>query len=145
MNGDEPAAFVWWQSALVVIGGLMALYAVLLILLWCYARKHPDTLTMKDALRLLPDLLRLLRSLAADKSQPAGVRAGVVLLLVYLLVPTDVVPDFLPVIGYADDVIIVALMLRFIIRRAGPDALVKHWPGNAGGLQVVMRLGGAGF
>ncbi|MHA7295120.1 YkvA family protein [Arthrobacter sp. HLT1-21] len=145
MNGDEPAAFVWWQSALVVIGGLVALYAVLLILLWCYARKHPDTLTMKDALRLLPDLLRLLRSLAADKSQPAGVRAGVVLLLVYLLMPIDVVPDFLPIIGYADDVIIVALMLRFIIRRAGPDPLVKHWPGNAGGLQVVMRLGGAGF
>ncbi|MHA7155994.1 YkvA family protein [Arthrobacter sp. TMN-50] len=91
-----------------------------------------------------PDLLRLLRSLAADKSQSAGVRAGVVLLLVYLLMPLDVVPDFLTVIGYADDVIIVALMLRFIIRRAGLDALVKHWPGNARGLQVVMRLGAPG-
>ncbi|NOJ61612.1 DUF1232 domain-containing protein [Arthrobacter sp. 260] len=144
MNGIEAVPFVWWQSVLAVVGGLLVLYAVLLILLWCYARKHPETLTMKDTLRLLPDLLRLLRSLTADRSLPSGVRIRLVLLLVYLLMPIDVVPDFLPVIGYADDVIIIALVLRSVIHRAGPGTLIKHWTGSTGGLQVVMRLAGSG-
>lgn len=49
MNGNEAAAFVWWQSLLAAVGVLLVLYAALLILLWCYARKHPEILTMKDA------------------------------------------------------------------------------------------------
>jgi uncharacterized membrane protein YkvA (DUF1232 family) len=74
---------------------------------------------MKEALRLLPDLLTLLRRLTADRALPPGCRIRLVLLLVYLASPLDLVPDFLPVIGYADDVIIVALVLRSVIRKAG--------------------------
>jgi uncharacterized membrane protein YkvA (DUF1232 family) len=70
---------------------------------------------MTDALRFLPDLLRLLRRLAADRTVPAGVRAALLLLLAYLLLPIDLVPDFLPVIGYADDVLLVALVLRLTV------------------------------
>lgn len=81
MNGNEATAIVWWQGMLGVAGGLLAVYLMLLILLWCYARKHPETLTMKDALRLLPDLLRLIRSFTADRSIPAGVRVRLVLVL----------------------------------------------------------------
>lgn len=134
----------WWQNILVALGGLVALYAALLILLWGYARKHPQTLTMKDALRLVPDLLRMLKSFSMDPSVPRGVRVRLVLLLFYLLLPIDVVPDFLPLIGYADDAIIVAVVLRSVIRRAGPDVLANHWPGSAEGLQVVMKLAGTG-
>lgn len=122
------------------IGGLLLVYVVLLLLLWRYARKHPETVTMKDALRLLPDLLRLLRRLLADKTLAAGVRIGPALLLAYLLSPIDLVPDFLPVIGYADDVIIVALVLRSVIARAGEDALRRHWPGTPDGLQLILKL-----
>jgi uncharacterized membrane protein YkvA (DUF1232 family) len=63
-----------------------------------------------------------------------------VLLLVYLALPIDLIPDFIPVVGYADDVVIVALVLRSATRRAGPAALVKHWPGTPEGLTALKRL-----
>ena len=127
-----------------IVGGVLLVYAILLFLLWGYARRHPETVAMKDALRLLPDLLRLLRRLLADKSLGAGVRIRLALLLVYLLSPIDIVPDFVPVLGYADDVIIVALVLRSVIARAGEDAVRRHWPGTPDGLQLILRLAGLG-
>jgi uncharacterized membrane protein YkvA (DUF1232 family) len=135
---------VSWETVAGAVGGVLLLYAVLLLLLWGYARRHPETVAMKDALRLLPDLLRLLRRLVADKTLGAGVRIRLALLLVYLLSPIDIVPDFLPVIGYADDVIIVALVLRSVIARAGGEAVRRHWPGTPDGLQLILRLAGVG-
>ena len=64
------------------------------------------------------------------------------LLLGYLLFPLDLVPDFLPVIGYADDVIVVGAALRSVIRRAEPDAVRRHWPGTEEGLVALWALTG---
>jgi uncharacterized membrane protein YkvA (DUF1232 family) len=64
------------------------------------------------------------------------------LLLVYLALPVDLIPDFIPVLGYADDAIVVALALRSVTRRAGSEALDKHWPGSTESLQAVQRLAG---
>ncbi|WP_427135125.1 YkvA family protein [Pseudarthrobacter sp. S9] len=97
---------------------------------------------MKDALRLLPDLLTLLRRLTADQALPRGIRVRLLALLIYLASPIDLVPDFLPVIGNADDAIIVALILRSGIRRAGIEALERHWPGTPAGLTLISRLAG---
>lgn len=133
-----------WEAVAGAVGGLLLVYIVLLLLLWGYARRHPETVTMKDAFRLLPDLLRLLRRLLADKTLGAGVRIRLALLLAYLLSPVDLVPDFVPVIGYADDVIIVALVLRAVIARAGEEALSRNWPGTPDGLQLILRLAGLG-
>lgn len=94
-------------------------------------------------MRLLPDLLRLLRRLAADGSLPRGVRVRLWLLLGYLALPIDLVPDFIPVLGYADDAIVVALVLRSVVRRAGADAVMRHWPGTPEGLAALQRLTGA--
>ncbi|NMM17223.1 MAG: DUF1232 domain-containing protein [Cellulomonas sp.] len=132
----------WWQIALGVVGGVLLVYVVLLALLWQYARTHPDTVQARDVLRLVPDLLRLLRSVAADPTVPRRARVGLVLLLAYLLMPFDLVPDMIPVIGYADDVVIVAVVLRAVVRAAGPDALARHWSGTPQGLAVVARLAG---
>jgi uncharacterized membrane protein YkvA (DUF1232 family) len=132
----------WWEIAAGVLAGLVAVYAILLLALWAYARRNPETVGMRDALRLLPDVLRVLRRLAADKSVARGVRIKLFLLLGYLAFPIDLVPDFLPLIGYADDVIIMALVLRSVIRSAGPDSLRRHWPGTPAGLAVVERLAG---
>ncbi|MFN3922670.1 MAG: YkvA family protein, partial [Pseudarthrobacter sp.] len=127
-----------WETVAGVAAGLLLAYAVLLVLLWIYARRHPETVTMKDALRLLPDLLRMVRRLAADRTLAAGVRVRLVLLLAYLLLPIDLVPDFVPVIGYADDAVIVALVLRSVLKRAGPGALERHWPGSPAGLEIIL-------
>jgi uncharacterized membrane protein YkvA (DUF1232 family) len=129
----------WVRPVVAVVGGVLLLWLVLLALLW---RRRPDELTARDALRLLPDVVRLVRRLAADRSLPRAVRTRLWLLLAYLLSPIDLVPDFLPVIGYADDVVVVAWALRSVVRRAGSGALERHWPGQPAGLTVVSRLAG---
>jgi uncharacterized membrane protein YkvA (DUF1232 family) len=133
---------MWWHTAVAILAGLLLIYATLVLLLWRYARRHPDTVTMRDALRLLPDLLRLIRRLAADPTVPTGVRVRLGLLIVYLASPIDLVPDFIPVLGYADDAIIIALVLRSVTKSAGPDALRRHWPGTPDGLQLIQQLAG---
>jgi uncharacterized membrane protein YkvA (DUF1232 family) len=104
--------------------------------------RRRDPTSLRGALRLLPDLVRLLRRLAADPNLPRGVRVRLALLLGYLVLPIDLVPDFVPVVGYADDAVVVALALRSVVRAAGPAALDKHWPGTPDGLTAVRRLAG---
>src|SRR3569832_2608961 len=120
----------WWRVLLGAAAGLVLVYLVLLALLWRYARAHPEAGGLRDALRLLPDLLRLLRRLLADGTLPTGVRVRVALLVAYLAVPFDLVPDVVPVIGYADAAVVVALVLRSVVRRAGAAALQRLWPGT---------------
>jgi uncharacterized membrane protein YkvA (DUF1232 family) len=113
----------WWTIPLGVVGGLVLIWAVLVAALWL---TKPADYDVKEALRLLPDLMRLVKRLASDPDTPRGVRLRLALLLVYLALPIDLIPDFVPVLGYADDAIIVALVLRSATRSAGPDALAKH-------------------
>jgi uncharacterized membrane protein YkvA (DUF1232 family) len=127
----------WWKVALGIAGGLVLVWSVLVAALWL---TKPGDYDLKEALRLLPDLIRLVKRLATDPDTPLGVRIRLALLLAYLALPIDVIPDFVPVLGYADDAIIVALVLRSATRTAGPDALAKHWPGTAEGLIALRRL-----
>jgi len=113
-----------------------------LALLAALVTARPKGSLLKEALRVLPDVLRLLRRLAGDRSLPRGVRARVWLLLVYLAIPFDLVPDFVPVLGYADDAIIVTAVLRSVVRRAGLGPVERHWPGSPDGLAAVVRLYG---
>lgn len=130
---------MWWHLAAGIAAGLALMWVLLLLVLW---RATPERTSLQEALRLLPDVLRLLRRLAGDKTLPRGVRVRLWLLLAYLAMPIDLVPDFIPVLGYADDAIVVALVLRSVARRAGPSALQRHWPGSPEGLAAVMRLVG---
>jgi uncharacterized membrane protein YkvA (DUF1232 family) len=130
---------MWWQTLLGVLGGLLLLYAVMLGILW---KVRPPETTLRDALRLLPDLLRLVKALAADTTLPRRIRIYLLLLLVYLASPIDLVPDFVPVLGYADDAVLVALTLRAVVRRAGADKVKQAWPGSPVGLAIVLRLTG---
>ena len=127
----------WWSVLLGIVGGLVLIWGVLMVALWLI---KPGDYDMKDALRLLPDLIRLAKRLATDPDTPRGVRIRLALLLGYLALPIDLIPDFVPVFGYADDAIIVAIVLRSATRRAGPDALAKHWPGTPEGLTALKRL-----
>src|ERR671919_632096 len=103
---------------------------------------RPKGNLLGEALRLLPDLLRLLRRLAADSDVPRGARVRLALVLGYLAIPFDLVPDFVPVLGYADDAIIVSLVLRSVVRRAGAPLVRRHWPGTDDGLAALGRLTG---
>jgi uncharacterized membrane protein YkvA (DUF1232 family) len=127
----------WWSVAIGAVAGVMLIWAGLVAALWL---AKPDEVGVRDALRLLPDLLKLLKRLASDPAMPRGVRVRLALLLAYLALPIDLIPDFIPVLGYADDAIIVAFVLRSVTRRAGSEALTRHWPGTPEGLAAVRRL-----
>ena len=63
-------------------------------------------------------------------------------LFVYLALPFDLVPDFIPVAGQLDDAIVVAVILRVVLRGGGPDLMREHWPGPESSLAFVMRVVG---
>lgn len=133
---------MWWHALVGVVAGLLVMYLILIVILWRAQRRQPDPAGLRDTLRLLPDVLRLLRRLAADPDVPRSVHIRLILLIAYLVSPVDLVPDFIPVIGYADDAFLVAITLRSIIRHAGPEAIERHWPGTPDGLRIVKRLAG---
>ncbi len=126
----------------VAIGLAVSLVALWLLLVLALAARRPSKQRIGEGLRLLPDVLRLVRRLSADPALPRGVRVRLWLLLAYLALPFDLIPDFLPVVGYADDAVIVAWTLRSVVRRAGMPALERHWPGSPDGLATVRRLAG---
>lgn len=130
----------WWADLLISLGAaVLAMWVALLVVLWRSGRGFGG---IAEAARLLPDVVRLVSRLARDGSLPRSVRIRLWLLLAYLASPIDIVPDFVPVIGYADDAIIVALTLRSVVRAAGGEPLQRHWPGSPDGLAVVRRLAG---
>jgi uncharacterized membrane protein YkvA (DUF1232 family) len=91
----------------------------------------------------VPDCAILLSRLARDPCVPRRRAALIAALAIYLSVPFDLVPDFLPVLGQLDDAILVAVVLRLVIRDCGRARLEEHWPGPAASLAVVLRLAGA--
>ena len=91
----------WWLDLLLgIAAGLLLAWAALIAAL---AIARPRGGMARGALRLLPDVLGLLPRLVADRSLPRGVRIRLALLLAYLAIPVDLVPDFIPAVGYADD------------------------------------------
>ena len=86
--------------------------------------------------------LVLVRRLLRDPRVPRVRKLALALLVVYLASPIDLIPDFLPVIGQLDDALIAGWTLRGLVRGAGPELLREHWPGDAEGLQLILRLAG---
>lgn len=129
----------WWDLLIGIAAALLLSWIALVIVL---AIARPRGGLLAETLRLLPDVLRLLRRLAADRTLPRGVRIRLGLLLAYLALPIDLIPDFIPVLGFADDAIIATAVLRGVVRRAGIDAVRAHWPGTNDGFAALTRLTG---
>jgi len=132
----------WREVVVGVVAGLVVLWLALILVLWLEQRKHPGRASLTDLLRLAPDVARLLKRLAGDPEVPLGVRIWLAVLFVYLVFPIDLIPDIIPVLGYADDALVVAIALRFATRRAGSGVIEKYWPGTPAGLSAVLRLAG---
>jgi uncharacterized membrane protein YkvA (DUF1232 family) len=117
--------------------GVTALAYLILIGALVIAGRRTQALALA---RFIPDCLVLLRRLIGDEGVPRRRKLILLCLVAYLSVPIDLVPDFIPVAGQVDDVIIAALALRYALRSGGPELLRRHWPGPDDSLQVVMRL-----
>ena len=126
----------WWvQGAIITLAVLIASWALLALL----ARALPPGLA-RDLARYLPDCVTAVRRLRRDPRVPGRAKAAVVFAALWVLSPIDLIPEFLPVIGPLDDVIVVALALRYAARRVPREALLEAWPGSP---DMIERLLGA--
>lgn len=71
---------------------------------------------------------------------PRRGKAALALVIPYLLMPFDLIPDFIPVVGQLDDALVVAVALGYVTRLAGRDVVRELWPGSERGLRVVLAL-----
>jgi uncharacterized membrane protein YkvA (DUF1232 family) len=130
------SALEWFFLAL---GVALVLYgAMVSALILAGRRTHARALA-----GFVPDCVMLLRRLLGDDRMSRSRRLLLGALVVYLAVPIDLVPDFIPVAGQLDDAILVALVLRIVLRDAGPALLREHWPGPEPSLRAVLRLAGS--
>lgn len=130
------------RDALIIGGAVILIYAGFVIAL-ILAGRRSDARALAG---FIPDCVVLFRRLLGDPAVSPWRKAALIALIAYLATPIDLVPDFIPIAGQLDDAIIVAFVLRTVLRSGGPALLKKHWPGPDSSLRVVSRLayGGVG-
>ena len=126
-----------WIVVLGVLGSLLAVWVLFIGILWLF---RPRDVRVGQLVRIVPDILRLVRQLLGDRSVPLGARLG---LLGWLLNPIDLIPEFIPVLGPIDDVVIAVLVLRYIRRRVGLEELRRRWPGTPRGFVLLSGILGS--
>jgi uncharacterized membrane protein YkvA (DUF1232 family) len=128
-------------SVALAIGlGLVALWVLVLAGL---ALLRPKGVPLRELIRVVPDVIRLLRSIIGDRGAPADVRVVLTFLLVWIISPIDLIPEFVPVVGPLDDVVVAAVALRYARRRLGVEDLRRRWAGSSDGFAFLVRLIGS--
>jgi uncharacterized membrane protein YkvA (DUF1232 family) len=122
---------------LVVAAAFVGVWLLLVALIWLH---RPTRELALPALRALPDIVRLARRLLADPRTPMRHRVALVVLIVWLISPIDLLPEFLPGIGPLDDIVAAAVILGWIGRQTGRARLQEQWPGDAAGFSAVARM-----
>jgi uncharacterized membrane protein YkvA (DUF1232 family) len=122
----------WLRILLVAVVGLVLAWGLLAVLA---ARLPPGP--ARELAAVVPDAVRAVRVLARDPRVPRRAKLAVALAALWCLSPIDLVPEFLPVIGLADDIVVVVLALRYAARRVPPDVMAEAWPGEPA---VLSRL-----
>ena len=125
-----------WPAIAIAVGATLTVYAAFVLAL-AVAGHRTEAAALA---RFIPDCLILLRRLVADPRVPKRRKLVLIGLVGYLSMPLDLVPDFVPVAGQLDDVIVAALALRYALRSGGSELLREHWPGPQVSLDTVVRL-----
>jgi uncharacterized membrane protein YkvA (DUF1232 family) len=118
------------------LGATLAIWALLVVCLLLLGRGRDA----RDVARFIPDCVVLFRRLLSDPRVPRRAKVAVALLVPYLALPFDLVPDFIPVAGQLDDAILVAVTIAYVARQAGTAVVEELWPGSERGLRVVLAL-----
>jgi uncharacterized membrane protein YkvA (DUF1232 family) len=125
-----------WAWMLVSVAAALLLYAVVVVALVIAGRRE----SARALAELIPDCVILCGRLLRDPRVPRRNKAMLIALAGYLALPFDLVPDFIPIAGQLDDVLIVALVLRGLLRGGGESLVREHWPGSDRALAVVLRV-----
>ena len=95
---------------------------------------------LRELALLLPQLAGLVARLAGDSRVPGRVKAILGVVAVYLASPIDLIPDFIPVVGYLDDVVLVAIVLDGLLNHVDREILLEHWPGDPASLERTAAV-----
>ncbi|HSU11693.1 MAG TPA: DUF1232 domain-containing protein, partial [Pseudonocardia sp.] len=115
----------WLQAVLIAVAAVVVSWLVLIVL----ARRLPPGVA-KDLAGFLPDCVTAMRTLRTDPRVPRRAKIALLVAVLWVLSPIDLIPEFLPVIGPLDDVIAVALLLRYAGRTVPRQVLLDAWPGD---------------
>jgi uncharacterized membrane protein YkvA (DUF1232 family) len=125
----------WWRAVLLAAALMVGTWALLVLV----ARRLPPGL-LRDLAGFVPDAVTTVRRLRGDPMVPRRAKVVVALAGLWLLSPIDLLPEFLPVIGPLDDVVVVALALRYAARQVPRETLAAAWPGEP---RLLERLLGS--
>jgi len=120
--------------AIVAILGLVWLALVLLLVV--LGRRA----LARELATLIPNLTRLFAGLLRDPRVPLRAKVALGATALYLAMPIDLVPDFIPIAGQLDDAIVAAIALRYVVRVSPPDIVAEHWPGDPATLHRILWL-----
>lgn len=129
-----------WSLVVGIVVALVAVWAAFLVIFWLL---RPKDVSAREVLRVVPDVIRLLRSLIGDRATPLDVRVALIGLLVWILSPIDLIPEFIPGLGPLDDVIVAIVALRYARRRVGLEEIRTRWRGTPDGFALLTRVIGA--
>lgn len=121
-----------WLLVLLVVA---AVYVAVVIALIVAGRK----VLAKELALLVPNLALLFKDLLRDPAVPRGPKVALAIGAVWLASPIDLLPEFLPVLGPLDDAVVAALVLRYLVRRSGPEVVRRHWRGDPRTLDMILR------
>jgi uncharacterized membrane protein YkvA (DUF1232 family) len=123
-----------------IVGALVVLWVVLLAL---FLGLRPRGAAVREILGIVPDVLRLLRSVIGDRSAPLDVRLVLIGLVAWIVSPIDLIPEFIPVLGPMDDVVVAIVAMRYMRRRVGVEDLRRRWAGADAGFALLLRVIGS--
>src|SRR6266542_460331 len=92
---------------------------------------------MKNLLLALPRLARMIASLLADREVPMAAKLALGAVALYLASPVDLIPDFIPLVGYLDDLLVAAIVLDGVLNYVDRSLLLRYWPGSAASLEAT--------
>jgi len=115
----------WLVGLGIAVACLMASWAVLLLA----ARRLPPGI-LRDLAAFIPDCVTTVRRLRKDPRVPRRAKVAIVIAGIWVASPIDLIPEFIPVIGPLDDIVVVALALRYAGRQVPREVLFAAWPGE---------------
>jgi uncharacterized membrane protein YkvA (DUF1232 family) len=124
------------RGLLIAAGVLLAVWVLAVVAFRVVGRKT----IARELVTFLPNLIRLFRGLLGDARVPRSSKALLAVAAVWLASPIDLIPEFLPGVGALDDAVIAGLVLRHLVKRAGPEVVRDHWRGDPRSLSLLLRL-----
>jgi uncharacterized membrane protein YkvA (DUF1232 family) len=120
-----------------VVVAIVGAWALLLVVFWAL---RPRDVSARELARIVPDVLRLLRALIRDSAVPLDARLVLVGLVAWIVSPIDLIPEFIPVLGPLDDVVVAIVAMRYVRRRVGGDGIRARWTGSDDGFRLLTRV-----